>query len=352
MGEIKISSQKRVLQIFSKLLDGDILYKQDLIEEYGKQSSTIQRDISVINEVISEDLENKYLDGLISSIEYEAYMDTQLREEGRGQYSLQQLATKFKTHSLTDIELFVLIKILIASRSLCKDEMTVLLNKLIVMSNNQEDLEEFLRNEVTYYAGVPNEDILPKIEMIQEMIEKNSVVEFEYTKNNVTEKLRRVPTAVYFSDLYFYMLTSNQTDIDNDDLRQLNKFRINNIKKMKVISETNKKEYTKRFEGGILRKQTVYAFLGDPITLVIDFYYEPIYVLDRFPDSKIISQKDGVTRIEMQVNNGYGMKMWLLQQENQLKVISPKYMRDYIVDNMKDSLSYYGLEVNEGNEKD
>ena len=77
----------------------------------------------------------------------------------------------------------------------------------------------------------------------------------------------------------------------------------------------------------------------------IEFYFDPVYILDRFPDSRILWEKDGVYRIEMNVNDGYGMKMWLLSQGDMLKIISPSYMREYVANDMIGTLEFYGYEI-------
>ena len=35
--------------------------------------------------------------------------------------------------------------------------------------------------------------------------------------------------------------------------------------------------------------------------------------------------------------------MWLLEQGAHVKVISPKYIQKYLIDNMKQTLSYYDI---------
>ena len=80
--------------------------------------------------------------------------------------------------------------------------------------------------------------------------------------------------------------------------------------------------------------------------MVIDFYYDPVYVLDRFPRAKIQSKnEDGSYRIEMHVNDGYGTKMWLSSQTHMVKVISPKHMRDHVVSEMITTLKLYDIEI-------
>lgn len=75
--------------------------------------------------------------------------------------------------------------------------------------------------------------------------------------------------------------------------------------------------------------------------MVIDYYYEPAYVLDRFPNSKIIKQTDEYMRIELKVNDGWGIKMWLMSQGPSVKVISPTHMVKFMINFLNETLNIY-----------
>ena len=331
-----MNSQQRLLTIFLQLLDGRKVSKKELMEEFGKKESTIQRDIAAIEEVLFD----KHHDYTLPS-------SVNIERDGKGNYQLKHIEDLSDFERLTDIDILVLLKILYATRILNKKEMMVLSNKLLAITEEQEKIQQFIANEELYYQGISLHNLMPQIEMISNAIVNHEKLEFEYTKNGVTEVFQRVPNAIYYSDMYFFMLSASQTAQDDRELRALNKFRINNMVDIKVVSSHNKVPYTDKFEGGLLRTQTILPFLGNPITIVLDFYYDPVYVLDRFPNSKIIqTNEDGSFRIEIKANDGYGMKMWLSSQSHMVKIISPKHMRDYLIQDMKDTLKMYGVEVN------
>ncbi|EGO7696242.1 helix-turn-helix transcriptional regulator [Enterococcus faecalis] len=342
-----MNGQSRILTIFLELLEGKKLTKRSLMELYNKEGTTIRRDMAIIENVLEKNAEEKYLHEGVNYDSFEEYLKlNSLDRSEKGCYKLNGIEKRTSKVNFTDKELFVLLKVLIASRALEKDEMNVLFNKLFSMVENKKRMDYFFKNEQHYYTGVPKIDLVERLDSICEMILNRSMVEFEYTKNGETKTLRRSPNAIYFSDLYFYMLTTSQDGKDDEFLEDLNKFRINNIENLRIVKTNVKTEYKDRFEGGTLRKQTGFlCFLGKPITMVIEFNFDPVYVLDRFPESKIVSEKDGVYRIEMQVNDGYGIKMWLLSEGKMVKVISPKHMRDYIINDMTVALEYYGLAV-------
>lgn len=96
----------RVLEIYSRLLDGETVCKRELADEYGVSECSIQRDIDSIRDFYSD-------------------------RAGKGQRSAEirydHIAKGFrivndKAASLTNAELFAVIKILLENRLLCKEE--------------------------------------------------------------------------------------------------------------------------------------------------------------------------------------------------------------------------------------
>lgn len=322
-----MNAPERVLTIFLRLLNGEKLVKKNLIDEYGKQDRSIQRDISIIEEVLK-----KYDDefGILN------------REE-KGIYYLEKEINK---KEFTDTEILIILKIFLSTRIFNDEEMLLITNKILDMTENQENIKKMIKNEEFYYCGISKKNLIEDIAFISEAINKKQMIEFEYTRNNVKKVFLRVPKSIYFSDLYFFMITDSHTVQDDMDFDSLNKFRINNIMSMRAVSNRNKDVYKDRFEGGVLRSQTDLPFLGNPTTIILDFYYDPIYVLDRFPNSEIIKKnEDGSVRIKFLGNDGYGVKMWVLTQGDFVKVISPKNLKDYVIEQMTSTLKYYGIET-------
>ena len=96
------SKHGRVLELYNRLLSGEILNKNSLAQEYGINPRSIQRDIDDIREFFSNRMTS---DGEITEIRYD--------RSAKG-YRLVNL----KTTTLTNAELFAITKILFESRSL------------------------------------------------------------------------------------------------------------------------------------------------------------------------------------------------------------------------------------------
>ena len=104
------SKHNRVLDLYNRLLSGEVLNKNQLALEYGVNPRSIQRDIDDIREFFS----NRMISGSeLTEIRYD--------RSAKG-YRLVNL----KTTTLTNAELFAVTKILFESRALNKEEMKTL----------------------------------------------------------------------------------------------------------------------------------------------------------------------------------------------------------------------------------
>ncbi|MGX6980094.1 hypothetical protein ACWN8V_12745 [Vagococcus elongatus] len=187
-----MNSQKRILRIFTHLLKGDTLTKQDLMNEYQKQSSTIQRDMAIIEEILEEE---SYAVTKSSSPNLGA-----LDRKYKGTYQLTQF---LENNIFNDDELLAVIKILFASRSFNQEEIMKLTQKFLLLARDKQRIELFIANEQLHYHGVAEVKLIDRINLICEAILNNQIVEFDYQKCGETKTFRKLPLALHFSDLYF-----------------------------------------------------------------------------------------------------------------------------------------------------
>ncbi|MFW7370221.1 helix-turn-helix transcriptional regulator [Vagococcus fluvialis] len=324
-----------MLLIFMRLMSGKKVNKYELMEKFDKKESTVQRDIAKIESLLEDEVY-----GMVSKEKM------RIERDGKGNYQLLKGNGHLLNNELTDMEVLMVLKILVSTRIMTQTEMKNITSKLIGISDDQGRLKKAIANELLHYKEISDEALTDKVTLISDAIVNNQLVEFEYTKNNETKTFQRIPSSIYFLDLYFFMISASETAQDDREFEMLNKFRINNMKNLRVLSSNHKTKYIDKFEAGILRNQTNLPFLGNPIKMVIDFYYDPVYVLNRFPNAKIIKvNEDDSFRIEMNVNDGYGTKMWLSSQSHMVKVISPKHMRDYLIQDMLETLKLYEIEL-------
>lgn len=330
MGETPtIHSQERIMTIFMRLLAGQSLAKQALADEYHKSAKAIQRDMMQI----------------ASAIDAADFADQlAVVQRTRGTYTLERAHAT----NLNDTQLLAICQVLLASRGLANAEMATLVDQVLGLAKDGKRLETAIKSDLVAYHGVPQSSMLAKLTVITEAIQKRQVLQFRYFRDTQAAMLTRRPTAVFFSDLYFWMTTDNDRAYDDMDVTWLSKFRLTLMADIQVVGHSEDTSRAKHFEAGEFRKQTTLPFLGNPVTLVIDYYSDPQYVLDRFPGAKVTASAGvkppwamQIHRVTIPANDGYGIKMWLLQQAHMVKIISPQSLRDYVTERMRWALAYY-----------
>ncbi|MBF0778662.1 helix-turn-helix transcriptional regulator [Streptococcus cuniculi] len=331
-----MQANERLLELFIYLLQHQEITKKELMEKYNVSGASIQRDIRALRLTLSHfvDLQDEEI----------------IYQPAKGSYRLnKKILTQagFANLSLLeDHQLLAIVKILIGSRAFNKENLQDILHILIP---NDFAYQTLLKNELTFYKGVPNQSMWDKLIVILQAISEQRRISFTYTKNFVTQQFEKMIEMVFFSDMYFYIATANHSSEDGINLETLNKFRINNMENIKLLDKGKTLPHNQRFEASELANRTgVFAFFGKHVTLTIDFYYDPVYVLDRFPNHRIESQRiengQTVTRIVLETNDGYGLKMWLLMQGKQVKVISPKHIQTAIQEELQQTLNLYNKE--------
>ena len=122
-----------------------------------------------------------------------------------------------------------------------------------------------------------------------------------------------------FSEYYFYLTAfiddkevREKFDVINDSFPTI--YRIDRIKKLKVLDEHFHIPYSSRFEEGEFRKRIQFMYGGKLQKIKFKYKGESVeYVLDRLPTAKILSQKNGEYLISAEVF-GKGVDMWLKSQ--------------------------------------
>lgn len=185
----------RVLEIYTRLLNGAVINKEEEAERYGVAKRSIQRDIDSIREYLRR-TDNK--SGVYDLVNYD------YRKKG---YCLEHI---YKV-KLKSSEILAICKILLESRSMTKREMTDILDKLIeccVPLENQRVIKDLILNEEFHYIEPQHKTVfIDKMWNIGQAIREHQYIEIEYKKmkgkETVTRKLK--PVAIMFSEYYFYL---------------------------------------------------------------------------------------------------------------------------------------------------
>ena len=306
---------ERVLGIYSRLMDGALINKTQEAVNYGVNERTIQRDIDDIRNYLDNDVENT---GVINSIVYNK------SEKG---YRLEQVCSS----KLTNSEILAICKILLDSRAFRKDDMTVLLDKVIsccVHISNQKLITELISNEEFHYVEPRHgKHFIDDLWTIGQAVKNCRCIEMDYERTRdkkvVTRKVK--PVAIMFSEYYFYLtafIDDNKVrehfDVINDSFPTI--YRIDRIKRLKVLDEGFHIPYSSRFEEGEFRKRIQFMYGGELKKVKFEYSGTDVdAVLDRLPTAQIIKEEDGVYTITAEVF-GKGIDMWLKSQGENVKI--------------------------------
>lgn len=302
----------RLLQLYTRFQEDKIVRKAEAAVEFGVTERSIQRDI--------EDLRNFFASQIpVREIIYDASV--------RG-YRL----TEKNTALLTNSEILAVCKILLESRSMVKQEMLPILEKLIaccVPERNKKAVEQLISNEKVHYIEPHHQQkLLTGLWEIGQAVQNKQVMEIQYERLKepklVTRKVE--PVGIMFSEYYFY-LTAFLRDIDKekkfenkDDLFPTI-YRIDRIRSFKVLDERFTVPYAERFEEGEFRKRVQFMYGGKLEHIRFRYTGKSLEaVLDRLPTARIISEDDNGWIISAEVF-GKGAEMWLRSQGDMVELV-------------------------------
>ncbi|OUQ76584.1 WYL domain-containing protein [Flavonifractor sp. An100] len=292
----------RILKIYSQLVNGDILRKKELAQRFHVTERSIQRDMEALRCFFAEE-------GLQQDIIYD--------RAARG-YRLESPSRALLNNS----EILAVCKILLESRSMRKDEMLPILDKLIaccVPEKSKKAITELLANEKHHYVEPHHKQrLLPGLWEISQAVQNHQMMEIEYERLKEPRLVRRrvKPVGIMFSEYYFYLtafLEDKDTFENPDDLFPTI-YRIDRIRNVQLLDEHFKVPYKDRFQEGEFRKRVQFMY-GGKLERIRFHYTGPSIeaVLDRLPTAEIVERDETGWTVEAEVF-GRGIEMWLRSQ--------------------------------------
>lgn len=291
----------RLLDIYSRLVSGEILKKTELAAQYHISVRSIQRDMESLRCFFAN-----------RSLPQDIVYDYQLS----GYRMINQ-----HPKGLTNSEILAVCEILLESRSMRKDEMHPILDKLVDYAISEESKKTILTligNERHHYIephhGTP---ILNDLWKIGRAIEQHRVLEIEYERVKESKVVRRrvLPVGLMFSDYYFYLaafLEDRSTFIDPDDFTPTI-YRLDRIKFFQMLDMRFHIPYASRFQVGEFRKRAQFMY-GGKLERIKFYYTGPSIesVLDHLPTAQV-KEIPGGWEVTAEVF-GEGIEMWLRSQ--------------------------------------
>ena len=296
----------RVLKIYLRLVNGDTLRKRELAQQFHVTERSVQRDMESLRCFFAEQ-------GLPQDIIYD--------RAARG-YRLDAPSRPVFNNS----EILAVCKILVESRSMLRDELFPILDKLIaccVPENSKKAVTDLLANEKYHYIephhGAP---ILNGLWEISQAVKNHQMMEIEYARLKEPRLVHRriQPVGIMFSEYYFYLTAflEEKSNFDNPNDLFPTIYRIDRIKSFRVLKERFSVPYKDRFQEGEFRKRVQFMY-GGKLERIRFKYTGPSIeaVLDRLPTAEIVERDDDGWTVEAEVF-GKGIEMWLKSQGNNI----------------------------------
>lgn len=315
-------NKNRKLSIYSRLIRGCYIDKEEEAENYGVSLRTIQRDLEDIRDFMAEENSG-------NKIIYDKKLDMY-----RASYSEDAIVTTTA---------IALIKILLGCKAFTKNELKRIIEELCpgyydwnseATKEKNDYVKKLIQNELfNYVSPVHGKTILKTISEINDAIINQKILKIHYRRmegNIVTREIK--PVGLLFSEYYFYMPTYFADKDAEDDYADGTLvpviYRVDRIEEIMDTGRHYKINYATRFQEGEFRKRIQFMQTG---TLVkIKFYYNgPSLeaVLDRVPTAKILEHNQRGWLIEAEMYNK-GIEMWLRSQGRMVELLEEKEIKN------------------------
>ena len=312
--KLKIA-KNRLLYLYSKLMDGKVIYKPQEAKLLGCSLRSIQRDIDDLRSFFSNQSEEI---GMVHELVY----DNKLK----GYKLIPPSRTLLKNE-----EIFAVSKILLESRAFTKEELYPILDKLVeccVSKENNRHISDLIGNEKYHYIEPRHHDIfLEKMWNLSAAIREHKEVNINYKRAMDGKIVARIvqPVGIMFSEFYFYLVAfiadreKVRFEVENDPYPTI--YRIDRIIDFEITTTHFKVPYQDRFEEGEFRKRVQFMYGGK--LQKIKFIYKGSSVeavLDRLPTAKILNKDESGYVITAEVF-GKGIDMWMRSQGEMVEII-------------------------------
>ena len=318
------NKNNRMLEIFFRALRGEAISVKRLAKEYKLSTKSISRDISEIQEFLSEHRELMQNAELLYSHRDKAYI---LNSD----------------EFLKNKELFALVKMMLGCRCFSKEEVLTLIAKLkkFTTIHDKKKFENLIRKEIYHYHEVKSDckSVIDNLWKVIQAIEEKRTITITYYKMNRNEVKHKIkPVSIMFSEYYFYLIA-----YDADDKRYKPiYFRIDRISAIREHRESFQLEREYDFDEGDLREKNQFMFPGETVRIRFEFSGLSLQaILDRLPTAKIVEKNGNTSIIEAEVNHGRGIIMYLLSQGSWVKVLSPQSLVDEMKEEISKMQTYY-----------
>ena len=302
---------ERIINIYNRITNNEVINKAEEAVRFNVNVRSIQRDLDDIRTYFADNPElNRKL----------------IYDRSKKGYVL----VRTDENNLTNSEIFTVCKILLESRSLVKEEMMPIIDKLVqccVPYGNLKRVKDLIANEKFHYLEPHHgKKFVDDMWDISSAVYEHRLMCIRYQKLKEADPVMRLiqPVGIMFSEYYFYLCAYISESEENPDLPKHpfpTIYRIDRIAEYEILDEHFHVPYSERFEEGEFRKRIQFMFGGE--LRRIKFRYKGLSiesVLDRFPTAEVLSHDEDGWVICAEVY-GDGVDIWLRGQGDIIDVL-------------------------------
>lgn len=301
----------RLTEIIVTLLNKDIVTAKELAHKFSVSTRTIYRDIEELSLSGIPVYMTKGKNGGISLLE---------------EYSVNKAILSAKDKQ----SLIVALKMLEATNY---PEINSVINKIGFMLN-KEELSNWIDIDFSRWGSDFNEN--DKFNQIKMAILNNKAIEFSYINSYGNYSTRIIePMKLMYKGQTWYLHGFCRLK------KEARIFRITRIKDL-VIKNENFIRRNAKYINTIPSKQMIENMVNLKLKLRKDVLYR---IFDDFDQDKVIDNKDGTYDVSIKFPENEWLYGYILSFGNSVEVIEPKYIRDIILNKMKETIKLYELKL-------
>ncbi|MCR5824788.1 MAG: WYL domain-containing protein [Lachnospiraceae bacterium] len=338
-----------------------ILYVLEILKKYTDEDHTLtQKEISDLlksNYDIKVDRKTmkKYLEGLVDSDLDISYREIARASSDDDEENIQW--TDFSlTHDFTDAELKLLIDGILFSRNIPVSQRRALIEKLEGLSSRY--FKTGARNILTVQGDEgASKELFYNIEMIDEAINQNKRIDFNYleyhtdkklhkriTKNNKIRRFTVSPYRIAATNNRYYVICNNDWFG-----KGLSHFRIDRITNIKILDEPRVPE--NEIEGydhgfSLAKHMSEHVFMFSDKAERVKFRMKKTLLSELFdwfePDMTFTDETEDEVTVSL-MSSLQAMRLWGTQFAREVTVLSPENLVDQIRQDLKEAYEKYQI---------
>lgn len=305
----------RILRLFHSLIQGQKLNKADFAKSNNISERSVDRDIEDIRYYLSEIHSNAEV--LFNKSENAYYL------------------SGWSNYKFSSIEVITILKVLIGSKVLRKDEMQGIMRSVRMMLDptaRRETVNSVYSEVDNYISPVHGKAILKMLEDLNRVISKRLKIDLCYTKGNGEQIKKRVlPLIFIFSDFYFYFIAF----IDGAGYKYPAFFRVDRIESFNVTDEQYSEELYKTYNAAKMRNCLQFMYAGELLNVKVRCKNQAVEAFkDRLPNHWLIKDEGEWKVYEARVF-GEGFIRWALSQGSTIEILEPVSLKENFIEEVK-----------------